>query len=85
MLKKEEFKLKRLQKNGNLDGYGTGDPGVTAKPICVSSITARTGGGRLEGKDMIADSKYISQVNTREGAKVFKLKDDVGTRTDDYK
>lgn len=34
---------------------------------------------------MIADSKYISQVNTREGAKVFKLKDDVGTRTDDYK
>lgn len=37
------------------------------------------------GKDMIADSKYMSQVNTREGAEVFKLKDDVGTRTDDYK
>lgn len=34
---------------------------------------------------MIADSNYISQVNTREGAEVFKLKDDVGTRTDDYK
>lgn len=65
-------------------GDGIGDPGVTTKPIWASSITARAGGGR-QGKDMTAASKYISQVNIREGAEVFKLKDGVGTRTNDYK
>jgi len=67
-----------------LYGYGTGKSGVTAKPIWVPSTTAGTEGGR-QGKDMVADSKYINQVNIREGAEVFKLKDDVGTRTDEYK
>lgn len=58
--------------------------GVTAKPIWVSFLTGGIGGGG-QGNDTIADSKYICQVNTREGAEVFKLKDDAGTRTDDYK
>lgn len=61
-----------------------GEPGATAKPVWVLCITTGTGGGR-QGKDVTADANYISQVNTREGAEVFKLKDDVGTRTDDYK
>lgn len=49
-----------------------------------SFLTGRVGGGG-QGNDKIADSKYIRQVNTRGGAEVFKLKDDAGTRTDDYK
>lgn len=65
-------------------GYSAGRLGVTAKPIWVSFLTGRVGGGG-QGNDTTADSKYTSQVNTREGAEVFKLKDDVGTRTDDYK
>lgn len=37
-----------------------------------------------KGREMIQlQTKYISQVNTSEGAEVFKLKDDVGTRKDD--
>lgn len=67
-----------------MDGCSVGRLGVTAKPIWVSFLTGRVGGGG-QGNDTIADSKYIHQVNTREGAEVFKLKDDAGTRTDDNK
>lgn len=84
MFKKEEFKLKPSPKKRQLGWLWHREVRVTTKPIWISSLTARTRGGR-QGKDMITDSKYISQVNTREGAEVFKLKDDVGTRTNDYK
>lgn len=48
--------------------------------ICHSKDGRGKAGNRFGSR-----SKYISQVNAREGAEVFKLKDDIGTRTNDYK
>ncbi|CAM4690211.1 unnamed protein product [Lepidochelys kempii] len=82
MFKKDEFKLEQIQRRATRMIRGMENLAYERrlKELGLFSLTKR----RLRG-DIIALSKYIRGINTREGEELFKLSTNVDTRTNGYK
>ncbi|CAM5111945.1 unnamed protein product [Natator depressus] len=82
MFKKDEFKLEQVQRRATrmIREIENLSYERRLKELGLFSLTKR----RLRG-DMIALYKYIRGINTREGEELFKLSNNVDTRTNGYK
>ncbi|CAM4504902.1 unnamed protein product [Lepidochelys kempii] len=82
MFKKDEFKLEQVQRRATrmIRGMENVSYEGRLKELGLFSLNKR----RLRG-DMIALYKYIRGINTGEGEELFKLSNNVDTRTNGYK
>ncbi|CAM5141001.1 unnamed protein product [Natator depressus] len=82
MFKKDEFKLEQVQRRATRMIRGMENLSYERRlgELGLFSLTKR----RLR-EDMIALYKYIRGINTREGEELFKLSNNVDTRTNGYK